>query len=71
MYPILFYGVPQGCSFGSIVALEWLNEPYRLCRINMPEDLKAEWYARVNVVRETPSMMLQDGRTLSQSAAIL
>ena len=36
MEPVLLYGVPQGCSFGSIVALEWLNQPYRLCRINMP-----------------------------------
>jgi len=71
MYPILFYGVPQGCSFGSIVALEWLNKPYRLCRIRMPEDLQANWYAWVNVVRETPSMMLEDGRMLSQSVAIL
>ncbi|GMU06544.1 hypothetical protein [Corallococcus caeni] len=26
--PILFYGVPSGCSFGSIVALEWLGRPY-------------------------------------------
>ena len=36
MTPILFYGVPSGCSFGSIVALEWLRQPYHLCRIDMP-----------------------------------
>jgi glutathione S-transferase len=71
MEPILFYGVPQGCSFGSIVALEWLNQPYRLCRINMPEEVHTDLYGRVNPIRETPSMMLEDGRTLSQSAAIL
>jgi glutathione S-transferase len=35
MEPVLFYGVPQGCSLGSIVALEWLGLPYRLCRIDM------------------------------------
>ncbi|MCR7705994.1 glutathione S-transferase, partial [Pseudomonas aeruginosa] len=35
MEPVLFYGVPHGCSFGSIVALEWLGRPYRLCRIEM------------------------------------
>lgn len=71
MDPILFYGVPQGCSFGSIVALEWLNQPYRLCRINMPEDVQTELYARINPVRETPSMMLDGRRVLSQSMAIL
>ena len=33
--PILYYGVPSGCSFGSIVALEWLGQPYALSRIEM------------------------------------
>ncbi|NNB97216.1 hypothetical protein HI113_25245 [Corallococcus exiguus] len=37
--PTLVYGVPSGCSFGSIVALEWLGQPYQLCRIAMPEDV--------------------------------
>ena len=46
MEPVLFYGVPQGCSFGSIVALEWLNQPYRLCRINMPADRLLEKFIR-------------------------
>jgi len=36
MNPILFYGVPEGCSFGAIVALEWSGLPYQLCRIQMP-----------------------------------
>jgi glutathione S-transferase len=71
MEPVLFYGVPQGCSFGSIVALEWLGQPYRLCRINMPEDMQGALYARVNPVRETPALLLEDGTTLSESAAIL
>jgi glutathione S-transferase len=71
MEPILFYGIPMGCSFGSIVAMEWLQKPYRLCRINMPEDTQRDVYARINPARETPSLMLEEGRTLSQSAAIL
>ncbi len=71
MEPVLFYGVPQGCSFGSIVALEWLGQPYRLCRINMPEDMQGELYARINPVRETPALLLENGTTLSESAAIL
>ena len=71
MEPVLFYGIPQGCSFGSIVALEWLNQPYRLCRVNMLEDMQSDLYAQVNPARETPVLLLEDGSTLTQSAAIL
>ena len=71
MEPVLFYGVPQGCSFGSIVALEWLAQPYRLCRISMPDDMQRPLYARFNPVRETPVLLTTDGSALSESAAIL
>lgn len=71
MEPVLFYGIPQGCSFGSIVALEWLGHPYRLCRINMPEDVRSDLYGLVNPVRLTPAMLLESGVVLSESAAIL
>ncbi|WP_439497412.1 glutathione S-transferase family protein [Bosea sp. (in: a-proteobacteria)] len=71
MSPILFYGVPEGCSFGSIVALEWLGEPYRLCRVQMPEEVSSDRFAPVNPVRETPTLMTADGRFLSESMAIL
>jgi glutathione S-transferase len=71
MEPVLLYGVPQGCSFGSIVALEWLNEPYWLCRINMPADMQTDLYARFNPVRETPALLLENGAVLTESAAVL
>lgn len=71
MEPVLLYGVPQGCSFGSIVALEWLNQPYRLCRVNMPEDMQTDLYAQINPVRETPALLLENGAVLTESAAIL
>ena len=71
MEPILFYGVPSGCSFGSIVALEWLGKPYRLCRIEMPETVKSESYLRINPVGETPALMTADGGLLAESMAIL
>ncbi|MGO7258855.1 glutathione S-transferase N-terminal domain-containing protein, partial [Rhizobium brockwellii] len=71
MSPILFYGVPEGCSFGSIVALEWSGLPYRLCRVEMPEMVSTDDYARINAVGETPSLLLEDGRTISESMAIL
>lgn len=71
MTPILFYGVPSGCSFGSIVALEWLSEPYRLSRIEMPEAVQSDAYRRINPVGETPSLLTRDGRIISESMAIL
>lgn len=71
MEPILFYGVPEGCSFGTIVALEWLGKPYRLCRIEMPGIVSSEAYKRLNPVGETPSMMTEESAVLSESMAIL
>jgi glutathione S-transferase len=71
MEPVLIYGVPQGCSFGSIVALEWLNQPYRLCRIHMPADMQTDLYAQFNPVRKTPVLLLESGTVLTESAAIL
>lgn len=71
MHPVLFYGVPQGCSFGSIVALEWLGQPYQLCRIEMLEQPWDPLYAQVNPLLQTPSLLLENGETLSESLAIL
>lgn len=71
MTPILFYGVPSGCSFGSIVALEWLGEPYRLCRIEMPAVVTSEAYRRINPAAETPALLTADGRVVRESVAIL
>lgn len=67
----LFYGVPEGCSFGAIVALAWSGQPYQLCRIPMPELVGSEAYRRINPLGETPSLMTADGRIFSQSQAIL
>jgi glutathione S-transferase len=71
MSPIFFYGVPEGCSFGSIVALEWSGAKYRLCRVEMPEVVSSEEFKRINPIGETPSLMLRDGRIVSESMAIL
>ena len=71
MFPVLFYGVPSGCSFGAIVALEWLRQAYRLCRIDMPEVVTSEAYRRVNPVGETPTLLTGRGEFLSESMAIL
>ncbi|WP_408097367.1 glutathione S-transferase family protein [Peredibacter sp. HCB2-198] len=71
MEPILFYGVPHGCSFASVAALEWLGRPYKLCRIAMLEDKHAEIYLKFNSLKQTPSLLLGDGDVLNESLAIL
>lgn len=71
MLPILFYGVPEGCSLGSIVALEWTGQPYRLCRIDMPGVVSGAAYRRINPVGETPSLLTPRGDVVSESLAIL
>jgi len=71
MVQTLMYGVPSGCSFGSIVALEWLGEPYRLCRIEMPEAVQSEAYRQINPVGETPTLVTATGERISESMAIL
>jgi glutathione S-transferase len=70
MEPVLFYGVPHGCSFGSIVALEWLGQPYRLSRIEMLAP-KQERYKQINPLHYTPTLLLENGEALSESVAIL
>lgn len=69
MEPVLFYGVPHGCSFGSIVALEWLGQPYRLHRIDMLED--SPGFEKISPLGQTPAMITTDGRPLTESLAIL
>ncbi|MFD2261416.1 glutathione S-transferase family protein [Lacibacterium aquatile] len=71
MDPILFYGVPEGCSFGTIVALEWSGIPYRLSRIGMPEEVSGEVYRAINPVGETPTLLTARGDLLNESMAIL
>jgi glutathione S-transferase len=71
MTPLLFYGVPEGCSFGSIVALEWIGRPYRLCRVQMPEQVSSDAFRHINPAGETPTLLTADGRLLSESMAIL
>lgn len=70
MVQTLMYGIPSGCSFGSIVALEWLGEPYRLCRIEMPAVVQSEAYRQINPVGETPTLVTATGERISESMAI-
>ena len=70
MEPILLYGVPAGSSMGLIAALEWLARPYRLCRVDMLGEMREPSYARINARHETPVLITDEGRPLTETVAI-
>ena len=70
MEPILLYGVPAGSSMGLIAALEWLGKPYRLCRVDMLDEMLEPSYLRINPRRETPVLITDQGQVLTETMAI-
>ena len=70
MEPILLYGFPEGSSMGLVAALEWLGRPYRLCRVDMLGAMRDPSYARINARHETPVLITDQGRALSETMAI-
>jgi glutathione S-transferase len=70
MEPILLYGFPQGSSMGLIATLEWLGKPYRLTRVDMLGEMRDPSFARVNARHETPVLITDDGKTLTETMAI-
>lgn len=65
---ILFY-TPGTCSLAGLVALEWLGEPYRLCRVEK-ETRGTLAYLRINPRGQVPTLSV-DGRRLFETNAIL
>jgi glutathione S-transferase len=70
MEPILLYGFPSGTSMGLVAALEWLGQPYRLCRVDMLGEMQDPSYARINARHETPAMITDAGHPLTETMAI-
>lgn len=68
--PLLVYGHPLGSSMGLVAALEWLGKPYRLTRVDMLAEMKNDAYARLNGRLETPVLITDDGRALTETMAI-
>lgn len=65
---ILFYS--QGaCSLGPFVVLEWVAEPYRICRVERAER-PTERYKRINPLGAVPALKV-DGRVIVENAAVL
>ena len=70
MEPILLYGFPVGSSMGLVAAFEQLGQPYRLSRVDMLVDMATDAYGRINDRRETPVLITDDGRVLTETMAI-
>lgn len=70
MEPILIYGFPAGSSMGLVAALEWLGKPYRLCRVDMLGEMRDPAYARINARHETPALVTDEGRVVTETMAI-
>ena len=70
MEPILIYGFPLGSSMGLVAALEWLGKPYRLCRVDMLGEMREPSYTRINARHETPALITDQGRALTETMAI-
>lgn len=71
MTPILVYGFPSGSSMGLVAAFELLGQPYRLCRVDMMNDMKNDRYASINGRQETPVLIAGDGHVLTETMAII
>ncbi len=70
MEPILLYGFPAGSSMGLVAAFERVGQPYRLCRVDMLADMKNDAFARLNGRQETPVLIINQGRLLTETMAI-
>ncbi len=70
MEPILLYGFPAGSSMGLVAAFEQLGQPYRLCRVDMLADMNNAAYDRLNPRRETPVLVTDEGRVVTETVAI-
>lgn len=70
MDPILLYGHPLGSSMGLVAALEWLGQPYRLSRVHMPDEMLNAQYAHLNSRQETPVLITEDRRVITETMAI-
>ncbi|MGE7472453.1 glutathione S-transferase family protein [Bosea sp. NPDC003192] len=70
MEPILVYGYPSGTSMGLVAALEWLGQPFRLSRVDMLGEMREPPYKRINQRVETPVLITDQGRPLTETMAI-
>ena len=66
--PILYY-TPGTCALSELICLEWIGEPYRLCRVAR-EDRFGEAFLALNPHGSVPVMRFGD-RVMVENAALL
>ncbi|MGY4395509.1 glutathione S-transferase [Sphingomonas sp. UYAg733] len=70
MEPILVCGFPAGSSMGLLAVLEWLGKPYKITRVDMLGEMQQSTYAKLNPRHETPILVTDSGRVLTETMAI-
>jgi len=69
METLLYYS--QGaCSLTEIIVLEWLGQPYRLCRVERAERA-SDAYLKINPLGAVPALRVEDGVLVENSAILL
>jgi glutathione S-transferase len=68
METLYFYSVGS-CSLGGMIVLEWLGQPYRLCRVDRTLR-RTPAYLKINPLGKVPAMRVGD-EALTENAAIL
>ena len=65
----LLYFMSGTCAMAGIVALDWIGEPYRLCRVQ-PEDRQSPAFLELNPAGSVP-VYREGEQIITQNAAIL
>lgn len=68
MIPVYFYS-PGVCSLGGQVVLEWLEQPYFLCRVER-ETRTTPAYLKINPLHKVPALKVGE-QVIIENAAIL
>lgn len=68
--PIFIAGFPLGSSAGLVAAFEWLGQPYHITRVDMLGEMRTDAYKRLNGRVETPVLITDEGRVLTETMAI-
>ena len=66
---MLYFYAPGACSLSGQIVLEWLGQPYELCRADA-KVRQTPAFRRVNPLGKVPALLV-DGRPLAENSAIL
>ena len=68
--PVTLYVMPGACSLASHIALVWAGLPYTIARVTH-ESVHCEPFLSINRRGAVPALVLEDGRVITQSLAVL